>query len=449
MDESTTKRATDGQSDLRNASRGQRLQRVMAEAGIASRRVCEQLIEAGRVKVNGQVVSTLPAWVDPAKDRVLVDGQPVQKPEPHVYIMLNKPARTLATPPEGPDDARRSALAMVEHPLSARLFAAGRLDYDATGLLLLTNDGELANRLTHARYGVEKTYQLVVRGTMDDAALDRVNRAIGQVTRRAAKEAGTPRAARADLKIVAKDQGRTVLEMSVRDGRAVLVRDTLAALGHPVKNMERVAIGPLRLTAVAPGQWRELDRDELIDLRRVASGKPARSKLPAVAASGDGAKPRRRPGPATETRRIAKRFRGIGKPVEDVRAGSRKAARPAKPARPTRPLRGAAAIGPEKPGPVDRRRGRGDAINAYRKKPAKVGGDGKPRTPRDDDAGDRPRRGGRSERSGPTDRGERAGPSDRSGRSSRPNRAGPAGGKRGGGPDRAGRPGRRDKGAPR
>jgi len=392
----------------------------MAEAGVASRRVCEQLIEAGRVKVNGQVVSTLPAWVSPARDRVLVDGQPIQRPEPHVYIMLNKPARTLATPPDGPDDTRRSALAMVEHPLSARLFAAGRLDYDATGLLLLTNDGDLANRLTHARYGVEKTYQMVVRGTLDDESLDRVNRTITQVTRRAAKDAGVARAARADLTIVARDQGRTVLQLSVRDGRAVLVRDTLAALGHPVKSMERVAIGPLRLQGVAPGQWRELERDELSDLRRVASGKPARASVAPPPRAGGSS--RRRPAAApTEPRRIAKRFRGIGKPTEPSRSGT---ARPTR--KPTR-TRGESA---ETPTP-DRRLGRGDAINAYRKKPAKPTPPGGPRQPRGgdrQDRPDRPARSARSDRSGRparSDRPNRPASQDRPARPGRPARAEP------------------------
>lgn len=372
MDERDPRTAEDGTGPLRDASRGERLQRVMADAGVASRRVCEQMIEGGRVVVNGQTVRTLPAWVDPHRDRVLVDGQPIAKPEPHLYIMLNKPARTLATPPEGPDDSRRSALAMVEHPLASRLFAAGRLEFEATGLLLLTNDGELANRVTHARYGVEKTYQMVVRGTMDEESLARVNRAIAQVTLRAAKEAGVPRAPRADLVLVAREPGRSVLELTVRDGRAVLVRDTLAALGHPVKSLERVAIGPVRLRGVAVGQWRELERDELSDLRRVAAGKPARGGGARTRAGGL-AKPRVRNRGATAAGpkkagsggrgtapKIAKRFRGIGKPVVDESArpsgsGGRRRAGPA-------------ATTPGAEGP-DRRLGRGPGVNKHRQKP--------------------------------------------------------------------------------
>jgi pseudouridine synthase len=272
---------------------------------------------------------------------------------------------------------------MVSHPLSSRLFPAGRLDFDATGLLLLTNDGDLANRLTHARYGIDKTYQMVVRGTLDDAALEHVNKVINQVTRRAARDAGAPRPAQADLTILAREEGRTVLELTSRDGRAVLVRDTLAALGHPVKKMERVAIGPVRLRAVAAGQWRELEREELSQLRRAAAGKPLltpRRAEPKPAATADTqshgqqtappAKRRRRRGPPERARQpqIAKRFRGIGQIVEDTarRAGQQRGGRST--ARPTdqdrggkRSARGEATI-------PDRRRGRTDAINAYRRK---------------------------------------------------------------------------------
>lgn len=461
---------------LRDSARGQRLQRVMADAGVASRRVCEQLIEAGRVKVNGQIVTTLPAWVDPSRDRVLVDGQPLERPEPHVYIMLNKPARTLATPPEGPDDNRKSALAMVEHPLSARLFAAGRLDFEATGLLLLTNDGTLANRITHARYGVDKTYQMVVRGTMDDASLERVNRAIAQVTLRAAKQAGIPRAARADLTIVARENGRTVLELTVRDGRAVLVRDTLAALGHPVKSMERVAIGPLRLRAVAVGHWRELERDELSDLRRVASGKPPRAGSDAPQRT-PGARARR---PSKRAARpvIAKRFRGIGARIDSQPANG---ARPMKPARRNPRSLGPAAAGdrpappraprnsPDSPPPADlndRRRGRGPGVNKNRSKPVPA----LPATRAKPGSTDRadapiPDRNARTTRQDRRDRPARPAPADRPARAPRPkpnDRAAPGDrvptpqrSSRSSGPTRnppsrpSARPGARSKGRPR
>jgi len=388
MDDRDTSQNRDGQDGLRDASRGQRLQRVMADAGIASRRACEQLIEGGHVTVNGTVVRTLPAWVDPQRDRVLVDGQPLARPEPHLYLMFNKPARTLATGREGPDDARRSVHDMVEHPLSTRLFPAGRLDFEATGLLLLTNDGDLANRLTHARYGVEKVYQMVVRGTLDDASLERVNKVIGQVTKRAAKEAGAPHPARADLTILAREEGRTVLELVTRDGRATLVRDTLAALGHPVKKMERVAIGPVRLRGVAVGQWRELTREELSELRRAASGKPPRSTEVAPASVVPASRRRRRVASPVERPTITKRFRGIGKPLDSEGKTSKATARPR-----------AAPRGPSRAGPpadpvsgervVDRRRGRGEGVNAKRRKPPSAG-PGSVRAPKPSAGGNRP-----------------------------------------------------------
>lgn len=327
--------------DLRDASRGPRLQRILADAGIASRRACEEMIERGRVRVNGRTVPGLPAFADPERDRIEVDGRPLPRPEPHLYLMLNKPARTLSTPREGPDDARRSVLDLVEHPLSSRLFPAGRLDFEATGLLLLTNDGALANRLTHARYGVPKTYQMVVRGTLDGPLLERINRAIGQIARRASRDAGHLSPPKAELSIVSVEQGRTVLEMTARDGRIAQVRETLAALGHPIKRLERVAIGPVRLSGVAVGRWRELERHELAELRAIAAGKTIAPRRPA-----------RRTGARAGARAPAapvasKRFRGIG-------------ARPDAPAR-------RRAEAPETP-IGDRRKGRGPGLNAARRR---------------------------------------------------------------------------------
>lgn len=364
--------AQSGPDAFRDASRGERLQRVLADAGIASRRVGEQLIEQGRVSVNGQVVRTLPAWVDPARDEIRVNGSLLPKPEPHLYIMLNKPARTLSTPPEGPDDARKSALGLVRHPLSSRLVPAGRLDFEATGLLLLTNDGDLVHRLTHARYGVEKTYQMVVRGTIDDGELARVQDALarmlrvgpprGDSPRAGANARRSPRRPRPDdqpvrtravprpadpptLRAIARESGRTVLELTSKDTSGGDLRDALAALGHPVKSLERIAIGPLRLRGVAPGHWRELERSELIDLRRAAAGKPARGR----ADGGEDGRPK-----------VAKRFRGIGRPILAKSPAPRRV--------PPRP--------PEGQPSTDVRRGRGESVNAKRRKAERSGAGG-------------------------------------------------------------------------
>ncbi|MCA9287685.1 MAG: hypothetical protein KDA05_03820 [Phycisphaerales bacterium] len=323
--------------------RGERLQRVLNDAGIASRRQCEALIREGRVRVNGEVVSSLPAWADPHADTITVDGRVVPKPEPLLYLMMNKAARTLTTAREGADDSRRTVLDTVQHPLASRLFVAGRLEFDSTGLLILTNDGEMANRLTHARYGVEKTYQMVVRGTLDEESLARVMEVVGQAGRREAREAGVVRQAKVEVTILARETGRTVLQLVAREGRVAAVRDALAAIGHPVKMVERVAIGPVRLRGVAPGQWRELEREELHALRRAVSGRGSA----AGGTSGRGG------APAPEAR-IARRFRGIGKPI-DAEGGAGRG-------------RGSGPPGDGAPSGLDRRRGRGPGLNERRKK---------------------------------------------------------------------------------
>src|SRR5690606_13551855 len=154
----------------------ERLQRVMADAGVASRRACEELIARGAVEVNGEVVTELPIFVDPREDRILVEGRPLPKRgggDRNIYIMLNKPERTLTTVTDerefgGEGGGRRTVMDLVDHPARARLFPVGRLDYATRGLVLLTNDGELANKLTHPRYGVHKTYEAVVKGVLPD-----------------------------------------------------------------------------------------------------------------------------------------------------------------------------------------------------------------------------------------------------------------------------------------
>jgi pseudouridine synthase len=262
-----------------------RLQRFLADAGVASRRASELLIEEGRVKVNGKKVVDLPAFVTPGVDRVQVDGQPIEGAERHVYVMLNKPGRTLSTVEDEPGAARRTVLDLVEHPSGARLYPVGRLDFDTRGLVLLTNDGELANRLTHPRFGVEKTYHAVVRGYLEEEALERLEKGIYLAERREGRTVGATRAAHVRLKIVKRDRDRTVLELTLKEGRNRQVRRMLAAVGSPVKKLERVAMGPLQLKGLAVGEWRELTKVELQALRRAVdkAGKVARA-----AASGSG-----------------------------------------------------------------------------------------------------------------------------------------------------------------
>lgn len=251
---------------------GERLQRVMAEAGVASRRECERLIESGAVEVNGEVITSLPCFVDPANDRIVVDGRPIRKtPERHLYIMLNKPARTLTTLSDEPGADRKTVMSLINHPQKGRLFPIGRLDYDTTGLLLITNDGELANRLTHPRYGVPKTYRVVVKGRIEEEAVAELEKGIFLADRKAGRTEGASRTSRVEVKVVTLDRDRTTLELTLREGRNRQVRRLLAAVGFPVKSLERIGMGPVRLKGVARGEWRELDAREIGSLKRAAN----------------------------------------------------------------------------------------------------------------------------------------------------------------------------------
>ncbi len=251
---------------------GIRLQRVLAEAGIASRRASEELVRLGRVEVNGRLVQELPCFVDPVHDRIEIDGQPIPKPERHIYILLNKPARVLSTVMDEPGSDRRTVLDMVDHPSRARLFPVGRLDYDTTGLMLLTNDGELANRLTHPRYGVHKTYRAVVKGRLDDDDAKRIEKGIYLAEHKEGRTVGAARTGHVSITVAKRDRDRTTLEISLREGRNRQVRRMLAKVGCPVKKLERVAMGPLRLKGLARGEWRELTRVELGSLRTAGGG---------------------------------------------------------------------------------------------------------------------------------------------------------------------------------
>lgn len=269
-----------------------RLQRFLADAGVASRRASELLVEEGRVKVNGRTVRELPAFVVPGEDRVQVDGVPIEGAERHVYVMLNKPGRTLSTVEDEPGAARRTVLDLVQHPSGVRLYPVGRLDYDTRGLVLLTNDGELANRLTHPRFGVEKTYHAVVKGYLEEESLDKLEKGIYLAERREGRTVGATRAAHVGLKMIKRDRDRTVLELTLKEGRNRQVRRMLAAVGAPVKKLERVAMGPLKLKGLAVGQWRELTKVELQALRKAAD-KAGRQAARGPGAAGPAA-PRRR-----------------------------------------------------------------------------------------------------------------------------------------------------------
>lgn len=279
------KRASVPQS-LQDASRGIRLQKAMAEAGVASRRDCEALIEEGRVHVNGELVRELPAWVDPAQDRIEVDGEEIARPRKtsrrsaaKTYIMLNKPRGVISTTddPEG----RRSVTDLIDLPGHHRLFPVGRLDADSTGLILLTDDGELANRLTHPRYGIAKQYQVAVRGKLGPEDMTRMRQGLFLAHRDPDAPRGTKvkKAAVEHVRIVSYEQDRTrgdrtTLAITLREGQNREIRRLLARLGYKVRKLKRVGIGPLQLKSIRPGAWRPLTTSEVRLLYQAAGINP-------------------------------------------------------------------------------------------------------------------------------------------------------------------------------
>jgi 23S rRNA pseudouridine2605 synthase len=252
-------------------SRGPRLQRILADAGVAARRVCEKLILDGEVEVNGRLVAKLPAFADPEIDHIVVQGRPIKRRSRKIYVMLNKPTNTVTTTADEPDMDRRTVSDLVEHPTAERLFPVGRLDFDTTGLILMTNDGELANKLTHPKFGVVKTYHAVVKGKLSDEDADRIAEGIYLAERKSGRTDGASRTARVEVKVFRRDRDRTILELRLREGRNRQVRRMLASVGCPVKKLERVAMGPVKLKGLPRGGWRELSKGELDGLRKAIS----------------------------------------------------------------------------------------------------------------------------------------------------------------------------------
>ena len=258
----------------RDAQRGQRLQKVLAAAGVASRRDCEVLITAGEVRVNGTLVNWLPAWVDPQNDRITVSGEGVRTSAPLVHVLLFKP-RGVVCSNDDPGDRRR-AIDLVPHPSRARLFPVGRLDIDSSGLLILTNDGELAARLTHPRHGIRKEYEVSVQGELTDREIKRLQRGVLLTSRRRSRRrpSGTEdvqRHAASSIELIHRDRDRTRLKIVLAEGRNRQIRRMMAKLGHPVKKLRRIKLGPLTLKGMQPGQWRELTEGEVDVLRRIGT----------------------------------------------------------------------------------------------------------------------------------------------------------------------------------
>jgi 23S rRNA pseudouridine2605 synthase len=248
----------------------QRLQKIVAAAGIASRRKAEELITSGRVQVNGQTVTELGSKADPERDHIRVDGKLLKKPQQFRYFMLNKPKGVVTTvsDPEG-----RPTVMKFFSRAGARVFPVGRLDYQSEGLLLMTNDGELANVLTKAASHVEKTYLVKVSGKPTEQALEQLRHGVMIERGRRGEREGRVMTQPARISLV-RDTDNPWFEVVLIEGKNREIRKMFEEVGHFVEKVRRVGFGPLVLD-VPPGEIRELNEEEVSQLKRAARKKAA------------------------------------------------------------------------------------------------------------------------------------------------------------------------------
>jgi len=238
----------------------ERLQKIIAHAGFASRREAETMIREGRVTVNGRVVTELGSKADAARDHVKVDGKLITHAEPHRYILVYKPREVMTTvdDPQG----RKTVIQLVKG-VRERIYPVGRLDFHSEGLILLTNDGDLAFKVSHPQHGSVKTYHVKVRGVPEERLVDKLQRGITIDGKRTlpceiARMKTTGRSTgRGD------DEGNSWFEVRLREGRTQQIRKMFQAIGHPVSKLRRVAIGPISDPKLTPGDWRELTPREV------------------------------------------------------------------------------------------------------------------------------------------------------------------------------------------
>ena len=235
----------------------ERLQKVLAHAGIASRRACEKIIEQGRVTINGQVITELGTKVDPQRDVITVDGKRLSKQaEKLVYILLNKPAGVLSAAKDE-QRGRKTVIDLVD--VAERVYPVGRLDLNSEGLILLTNDGDLAEKLMHPRYHVEKEYQVLVKGHPSTETLIQWRRGGIEVD-------GKPTAP-AIVERLNVEGENFWLKIILKEGRKRQIREVAKTLRHPVIRLERVRMGPIKLGKLRSGHWRYLTPDEIQRLK--------------------------------------------------------------------------------------------------------------------------------------------------------------------------------------
>ena len=259
-----------------------RLQKILSSAGVASRRLSEELIQQGRVQVNGETVTALGTKADPGRDEIKVDGRRIQTAQRKRYILLNKPRGYITT---RSDPQGRPTVMDLLKGIREYIYPVGRLDYDSEGLLLLTNDGELAARLAHPRHEVDKVYHARVRGVPDAHTIERLAKGVTIEGRRTAP---------AKVRLVDPVHGRggdqAVVELAIHEGRQRQVRKMFDAVGHPVVRLKRVRIGSVEDPDIPPGHWRELTPKEIANLQRGGAHAP----MPAGIRRHEGSKTRRK-----------------------------------------------------------------------------------------------------------------------------------------------------------
>lgn len=238
---------------VENKSNRQRLQKILAAAGINSRRKCEELILEGAVSVNGKIIDALPAFADLEKDDIRVHGRRLPKPKKY-YFLLNKPKGVICTSSD--PMGRRKATDLID--CQERIFCVGRLDADTTGALILTNDSELVNRLTHPKYELPKTYVVKIRGRMEGESLEKIKAGIWLAE---------GKTARASVKVVRRSHLETILELTIRQGLNRQIRRSFARLGFKVKELKRIKIGKIQVKGLSLGSYRKLTSGQVSYLK--------------------------------------------------------------------------------------------------------------------------------------------------------------------------------------